>query len=447
MILYAIVETGVMNHEHDETKQHSFFMDTILFVIGMSFLSINTVIPYFLNTLGASTLEISMASILVSIGTFISQPYFARKIVGLTYKLKAFIKILSIQRIFFFIFVLTIPLTVRIHYRLTIILFLICWGIFNFFVGSYSPFFMSLFSKMVPDDQKGRLLGFSNAVGNLIALGAAGLISILLNRLPFPYNFACIFGLGVFCLLLDCLDFCFMKESPDESTGQPMGTWEYFRNIPRILRFHPRYASLVAGYSLLTVSNVSLVYYSLFAIRHYNAQASEIALFTGIGVTINVIGNILYGILADRYSHRLVLQISSFCGALAAVIVAAVPSLLSVFAAFTLSNLCSAGYILSTNILIMHNSPRESLPVFVSTNVMVTLMISSIFTMISSFLVDHFSFILVFIITGGAALGAFLILSLIYKRVPLSLSDNGERTFARNEPKNPRRKISGTLIE
>ena len=65
-----------------------FYVDTILFVIAMSFISINTVIPYFLNTLGATTFEISLASTLV---------------------------------------------------------------------GAYSPFFMSLFSKMIPDKNKGRL--------------------------------------------------------------------------------------------------------------------------------------------------------------------------------------------------------------------------------------------------------------------------------------------------
>jgi len=385
----------------------------------MSFLSINVVFPYFLNTLGASTLEISLASALVGIGTFISQPYFARKVVGLTYKLKTFIKFLLIQRLFFLCFILAIPFTVRIDPHLTVILFLFCWGIFNFFVGSYSPFFMSLFPKMVPEQQQGRLLGFSGAAGNLISLGCAALISILLERLPFPYNFTCIFAIGIFFLFLDCLDFVFMKEPPDETLGQPMNTREYIRNIPRLLKSHPRYAAVVSSYCLIVISNISLVYYSLYAIRHYHAEAHEIALFTGIGVTINVLGNILYGIIADRYNHRLVMQIATVIGVLAGIVVLSIHSLHGIFLAFALSTLSSCGYFLSSGIFIVQNSSRDRIPVFISTNVMLTLVVSSVVTIMSGYVVDRFSFTPVFILTGLASLGAFVVLTFIYGKVPL----------------------------
>jgi len=121
-----------------------FFIDTVLFINAMTYLSVTAVITYFLNTLGASTFQISLASILVSVGTFISQPIFAKKAAGLTIKLKSFLRILSIQRIFFLFFVMTIPMLVSAGYYLAIMAFLICWGIFSFFVGSYTPFYMAL---------------------------------------------------------------------------------------------------------------------------------------------------------------------------------------------------------------------------------------------------------------------------------------------------------------
>ena len=62
------------------------FMDTIFFVNAMVFLSTHAVIPYFLNDLGASTLQISLASSFVSIGALISQPFFAHIAMGLKIK-------------------------------------------------------------------------------------------------------------------------------------------------------------------------------------------------------------------------------------------------------------------------------------------------------------------------------------------------------------------------
>jgi len=399
-----------------------FYVDTILFVIAMSFISINTVIPYFLNTLGATTFEISLASTLVGVGTFISQPYFAHKVIRLAYKIPTFIRILSIQRFFFLGFVLTIPFLVNVSPRFTILVFLICWGIFNFFVGAYSPFFMSLFSKMVPDKNKGRLLGYSSAIGNVVALLFSIIIGILLTRLPFPYNFTCIFGLGTFFLLLDNLDFLLMKEPPDKIIGQPMNTWEYIKNIPTLFKNYPKIATLITGYSLFVISNVSLVYYTLYAIRRYHAQATEIALFTGIAIAINILGNILFGIIADHHSYRLVLQIAAVCGSLASIIILTIPGLFAVFFAFSLSNLCACGYMLCSSILIMKNAPEGQFPIFISTNIMVTLVISSVFSLVSGLIVDRFSFSPIFVLTGLAGCGAFFIMTFIFKISPASTS-------------------------
>lgn len=385
------------------------FIDTILFVNAMVFLSTNAVIPYFLNDLGASTLQISLASALVSIGALISQPIFAQLAMGLSIKSIFFSRILLIQRLIFLTYVLSIPFLKLSDTRLSIILFLTFWGIFNMFVGSYSPFFMGIFSKVVPGQQRGRLLGFSGAVGNIIALGAAFIVGILLKNMTFPYNYAWVFGIGTFLLIIDAGDLALIREHAEITEKTKISYLRYIKEIPHALRKNPGFAAAVAGNSFIVIANVALVFYSLLAIRTYQAGPEQIAIFTGIAVIVNIISSGIFGVIADRYGHKYILLSAAVFGVLAALVILSVQNLIAVYIAFALSNLCMSGYNISSSMHIINTSPQNQIPLYVSISMMITLVMSSLVTLLGGVIVDQFSFIPVFILSGISAAAGFLI--------------------------------------
>lgn len=371
---------------------------------AMTFLSVNAVITYFLSTLGASTFEIGLANALVSIGAFISQPVYAKKVMNLSFKLKTFVKILVTQRIFFLLFVCSIPVFSESHPRFMVMLFLICWAIFSWFIGSYGPFYMSVFAKMIAEQQRGRLRGFSGGVGNLLALVSAFLTGYFLKDIPFPYNYTLIFAIGGILLLLDALVFAFMKEEPDQVTPIRINYFQYFMAIPGMFRENKNFMKMVIGFTFMMVSQVTLAYYALYAVRVFDAGASEIAIFAAITGLVNIAGYIVFGIMADKYGHRLIVVISSAFGAMAGFLVVGVPSMWAVYVAFALTNLSMSGYNLSSGVLIIENVQRDKLPMCISINAMITLVVSSVVTLGGSFLVDHISFASVFVIAGVAGL-------------------------------------------
>lgn len=387
------------------------FMDTVLFMNAMTFLSVNAVITYFLANLGAGTFEIGLINALVSIGTFISQPFFAKKVMNLTHKAKAFVRILFIQRVIFLMFVLTIPLVAESRPKLMVVLFLVCWAVFNLFVGAYGPFFMSLFAKMVAEHARGRLRGFSSGAGSLLALGSAALCGVILSKVPYPYNYTLIFAIGVFLLLLDVLTFALMKETePDIVTKVNFNYFQYFKMIPTMFREFKAYQRTVIGFSFTVAAQAGLAYYTLYAVRMFDASSTVIALFTGITGMANIIGSILFGIMADRIGHRHVLMMSSAAGGIACLLIIMFPSLWTVYIAFALTNLSIIGYNLSSGIQILEQIPRERLPMGISVNAMITLCVSSVVTIGSSWLADHISFDAVFLIAGLSGLvGAVII--------------------------------------
>lgn len=380
------------------------FVDPTLFTIAMTFLSANIVITYFLTNLGATTFEISLANTLVPVGACVSQPLFANWVINVSYKLKMFVILLGIQRVFLLFSMLSIPLLSKSHPHTMIVVFLCAWGVFNFFTGTYGPFYMSLFAKMIAEQQRGRLRGFSIAVGNLIALGASYVTEVTLKDVAYPYNYWMIFSLGAIFLLLDVMAFAFMKEEPDIVTRVDINYFKYFHMIPRMFRENKRFPFIVMGFSFLMCAQIGLSYYALFAVRTYHARITDIALFTAVAGVVNILGNISFGMLSDRYSHRLVVVISGLCGAFAAAMVIGVHQLWAVYFAFALTSLCQSGYNLSSGILIIEHVARHQLPMCVSINTLITLVVSSVGTLGSGLLISHVSFASVFILTGMAAL-------------------------------------------
>lgn len=331
---------------------------------------------------------------------------------NLTHKLAAFVKILFIQRVFFLAFVLTIPLIAESHPRLMVLLFLLCWAVFSVFVGSYGPFYMSLFAKFVAEQKRGRLRGYSGGAANVLSLGSAAACSVILKHVPYPYNYTVIFfAVGVFLLLLDVATFMSMKEGqPDEVTRVDFNYIQYFKKNPGNVSRAQAFQASVIGFSFMVASQASLAYYALYSVRIYHAGSAEIALFTAITALANIVSSVVFGILSDRIGHRIMLVLSSVCGGLAGVLILVIPGLWTVYAAFALTNFCMNGYNLSSGILVIEQIPRARLPMGISINTMITLIVSSLLTIGSSFLIDQFSFLYVFVIAGLSGFAGAIIL-------------------------------------
>ncbi|MDD2503113.1 MAG: MFS transporter [Clostridia bacterium] len=376
------------------------FFDPVTYVAAMVFISINAVIPNFLNELGASAFQISFASALCGIGPFLSQPLFAQTAMGKPLKSISFARILYVQRFLFLLYVLFISLINRYFPSLSVTAFLTFWGIFNIFVGCYSPFFMSVISKVIPGNQRGRLSGFANAAGNILALGSAFLIGVILKKFLFPFNYTLIFGIGTLLLILNAMTFALIEEEPDETKKKAINYFKYIREIPHALRTNKGYAATVMGNSFLVISNVALAFYTLAAIRNFDAGPEQIALFTGIGVLVNIFGSMVFGVIGDWAGHRYVLLISAFFSALASVLVSSIHSLITIYIGFALSSLSTGGYMLSGGMNIINHSPKEQLPLYVSMNTMITLTASSTVTLLAGAIIDTFSFTPLFVFTA-----------------------------------------------
>jgi MFS family permease len=214
----------------------------------------------------------------------------------------------------------------------------------------------------------------------------------------------------VLILLLDALTFVFMKEEQDQVTPLDMSYFQYFRAIPATVNGNPAFKRMVIGFCFMAVSQVSLAYYALYAARSFDIASSQVALFTAITSAANIAGSVLFGIIADKVSHRAVLAISSACAFVAGILIFGYHGLYGVYAAFALSTFSACGYLVSSGLLIIEHVSRDRLPMYISVSNVITLIVSAVVTLASSFFIDFVSFSALFVLTGTAGLAGCIVI-------------------------------------
>ena len=257
-----------------------FFLDGMLFVPAMTLIAVATVIPFFLEYLDASTFQIALAASLALVCTFLSQPLFGSIASRTRLLARTFGRILMMQRVIFLAFVLSIPLFAA-NPPLLVWMFLLFWGVFNVFVGSYSVFFTPLLLKLLPPEKRGTTRGVGLSLGSLLGVGMAALIPGIINGIVFPYNFMLIFGLGTVILMFNGSMFLFMREHEDVVPRVPLSILQYVKGIPSSVRDDKLFRTMIIMCTFLVVGNGMLPYYTLYAMREFAATEAQVATLAG----------------------------------------------------------------------------------------------------------------------------------------------------------------------
>jgi len=391
-----------------------FFIDGIFFMPTLTLLSITTVIPFFLETLGASTFHIALAASMSMICTFLSQPMFGALATRTKILHKTFGKILMLQRVVFTIFVLSIPFLASNHSRL-IWIFLIFWGIFNLFVGSYSVFFVPLLLKLLPPDRRGTLRGIGFAIGNGLGLIMAALIPVVLGNIIFPYNFMMIFLLGCVFLLINATVFLSMAEHEDTEPREGLTTIQFIKGIPTSIKNDKPFRSMILMSMFLVVANALLTFYTLYALRIFDANENHIALLAGLAVAANAVGFIVFGFIVDKMGAVFNALLSAILIILAGVIALFTNSLNFLFVAWVFANLGSSAYGTVASLLIGEVAPSGKVPLYAGAQGITSLALSSVVLLVIAPILENIDFSILFIVVISCG-----VLSLLINRFSLN---------------------------
>jgi len=383
-----------------------YFFDGMTFMASFALISITTVIPFFLETLQASTFQFALATAVTTIGMLIGKPFFGAMASRAKFLSKTFAKILFTQRLTLLLFVLMMPMLAR-DAGLMIWVFILFWAIFCLLSGCYMVFNVPLILKLLPPHKRAGMRGVGQGIGNIIGLGLAGSIPIIVENFSYPYNFMILFGLGLIFLFLNATGFWLMKEHEDVEPRVSMKLHEYLKAIPVSLKEDGTFRAMVLSCMFMLIGVSLIPFYTLYGIRSFTMGADQIALLATLAILSAIGVNISFGFIIDRFGPVKVSPVAAVCIVTSGLILLITKELPFFYGAWVLINVAQFCYMKSTNLMLGDVSPSGKTPLYVGVLFMISMAVSSIVVLGLAPLMELAGFSILFVlvvICGGLGL-------------------------------------------
>lgn len=294
-------------------------LDGSFYVLGMSIVSVQTILPVFMKELGGGPVAIGSIAVLWMIGQnfpsmFIAhylgpRPLFRTPMVlwGLAHRVMLFV---CAAATFFLVGRLSVDLTVPLF---LLLIFLIPA------IGSLSglPWFQ-VFTKTVPVQLRGRLMGVRQMLGSASGAVGGAIVSVILFAVAFPENYALLFLIAGVITMISFYFLNRITEPPSPPVESGARTPRMLTDARRILNGNRNFRNFLIADVFILMSLTAGSFYSVHAIERFALPASYAGTFTAIVMVANIAANIVFGIIGDTYGHRVNLLAFAASSALAA---------------------------------------------------------------------------------------------------------------------------------
>lgn len=279
--------------------------------------------------------------------------------------------------------------------------------------------FADITAKVVPHYRLGTFWVLRNVIGGVLAL-LSGLVlrRVLASSLPFPINFALLFGLGALLSGAAYLAFCAIHE-PAGKPAQKAPFRKMAGRVPELLRQNSSFRRYLRVRFLGLLALLAEPFYAIYAIRVLGAPATSLGMFIIIATFATISANLLFRQAANNGRNVSVLQwgVSLLCAApLLALLIPQWQGFVLVFA-------CAAAGQAGINIaawnLLYAVSPEAERPLYVGTANSI-LSLPSLAPIAAGVVVDALGFRLTFSL---AALMAFAALGFAFRFHELRILD------------------------
>jgi MFS family permease len=308
-------------------RMHLF--DGSVYVLGMSLVSVQTIIPVFIRELGGGPLAISSVQVLWTLGANIPSAFvafylqrrlfFKPAMVGWGFVHRAMLFVCGIATFFI---VGKVSSDIAVPFFIFLIFLVAAFGSL-----SGLPWFQ-VYTKTVPVQLRGRLMGIRQLLGSGTGIIGGSIVSVILATVFYPLNFSILF---ISASLITMVSFYFLlqiSEQPSVINQEEAKKIKFIAEAKRIIKnnINFRYFLFADAFGIMSIAVAS--FYSVYAIEKFGLPASYAGTFTAIVMITNVVANIAFGIIGDTYGHKVNLLIFTFCSGSAALLAVLSPNIL-----------------------------------------------------------------------------------------------------------------------
>ncbi|MBK8986005.1 MAG: MFS transporter [Chloroflexi bacterium] len=340
-------------------------LDGVAFWFGASFISSATIVPLFISQLTDSAWAIGVAAMIAQGSWFAPQLFTANHVERLARKKPVVVNLgLFLERIPLWLMPLAALLAVR-SAGAAVLLFLLAYAWHGLGAGVVATAWQDMVARCFPVDRRGRFLGITMFLGAGSGLAAASLSAWFLERFPFPLNFAYSFGLAALFISLSWLFLALTREPAQPSFVPRQSSGQYMRTLPDIVRRDDNFRRFLLGRLLLALGGMGTGFVTVTAVQRWQIPNSTVGLYTLALLIGQTVGNLFFGLLADRRGHKLSLELSGLTGMAAFVVAWLATEPVWYYAAFVLLGVTSGGVIVSGILVVMEFCQPEKRPTYV----------------------------------------------------------------------------------
>jgi MFS family permease len=399
--------------EVERHYRHNFivnFLDGTFFWGGLSFIAARTILPVFVSHLTDSKLAIGLLSTIVASGWLLPQLFAANWTQRLSRKKVAPVKFgFFAERVPLFLMAPTALVAITSP-SLALILFFIILTWRTIGSGVVAVGWQDMLAKVIPVDRRGRFFGimaFSGAATGIIGATAA---AWLLDHYGFPFGYALCFAIAAVLILISWFFLALTREPAQISREPNISQREFWSRLPSLLRADQNFQHLLFSQVINVTGGMAIGFFTVYAVERWHLPDYQAGSFTISMLIGQAISNLLFGVLADRKGHKLVLELSAVCGALAIGLACIAPAPEWFYVIFALYGANTAGFILSGIMIVFEFSPPNVRPTYIGLNNTVLGIVAGITPLIGGWLVSTVGYQVLFAGASVVSLVGFAML-------------------------------------
>jgi MFS family permease len=176
--------------------------------------------------------------------------------------------------------------------------------------------------------------GTANGLGALMGVVGAWGAGLILAGYPFSQNFAYAFFLAFAAQIVSWIGLALNREPAGLVIKPHISQREYFSQLPALLRSNPNYVHYLVSRSVANLGGMAGGFLMVYGSERYGFGGAEVGMLTAILAGSQAVMNPLWGLVADRLGHKLVLVAATFSVLLATASALLIPSPAAIYIAF-----------------------------------------------------------------------------------------------------------------
>jgi MFS family permease len=303
-------------------------LDGVLFTFGFAFIESASVLPAFVRRLGASDFLISIIPAAHALGWMTPQVFISNFVERLRRK-KPYVLAVGAWERLPFLFVIGVCFLLGNSHP-TVLLAVSLGAVFTTAVafGFVNPAWFDLVAKVTPIRRRGKLSALKMGLGTLLGIGAGWIVAWVLghSQLPFPQNYGWLFVMAFFFMSLSLVSLAFIREPVRAFRTKKVKLRDYLSTLPTILKEDRNFRNFLAATFLQRATIIAVAFYAINALEKFALPDEWVGSFTVSIMFGRLVSTPVFGLLGDRFGHKINMVVGSVAHLAAAIVAMVAPN-------------------------------------------------------------------------------------------------------------------------